>query len=276
MLRKLKTMPSINQMKETETSRKEAAVPVPEKSIQKKVDKPITVNKLQLGKQYKVFSAKLELDLDELVQLRNEDRDERKRELIKNYKTYVDMFLHSDDKARNRIYSWFVVWLLDVGQIDQFIKYALWGIQRNQNTPEGYKTAFGQKKKAFARNLPEFLFDGIMKWSFDQMKNDRTPRPYFDQVYENMNSNDYCTHKIIKVKMHIMQAKICFKYEFEKKAVNNTERSAHLIKALHATRSAKVVDNEAKCKTLHDKIIREMVKLEMGKLWEVKESYPAN
>lgn len=174
----------------------------------------------------------------------------------------------------NRVFSWFLVWLLDIGEIKEFIDYCLIGIERNQRTPDKYVSSDKiVLKKGFNSNLTEFFFDGVYDWSVDQVEANRSPRPYFDMAYELVTKKRNYVHKAVLVKMHVYQAKICFLYEYQK-AATDTEKKRYLVNAIKATRWAIGVDKKAKCKTLHNKIVREMVKNEWSGLWESPESYP--
>ncbi|HGL4052504.1 TPA: phage terminase small subunit [Citrobacter koseri] len=102
------------------------------------------------------------------------DRVTYKRdELIPRWKPTVDEYLTGESVYENPVFAWFVVWMFDVGELDEALRLADIAIEQQQPTPEDIKSRF-----------PVFVADTVMEWAESTAAAGESVEPYFSQVFE--------------------------------------------------------------------------------------------
>lgn len=141
------------------------------------------------GNENDVILAALAQDLDALKGLTAiEDKLALKKELLPKWKEVVDRYRESGAQHPFEPLVRLVIWLIDLGQIDQALDYATFAIAQKQFMPDGFK-----------RDLPTYVTEEIQKWAEDQYKAGASAEPFFSQVIERVESGAWPVPQIIVI-----------------------------------------------------------------------------
>lgn len=117
------------------------------------------------------------------------DRVAHKRdELIPRWKPTVDAFLEGGSVYDNPVFSWYVVWLFDAGDLDEALRLADVAIEQQQPTPDNIRSTF-----------PVFVADTVMAWAESTAAAGESIDPYFSQVFEKV-ASEWRLHEEITAK----------------------------------------------------------------------------
>lgn len=117
------------------------------------------------------------------------DRVAYKRdELLPRWKTTVEAYLEGESVYDNPVFSWYVVWLFDAGDLDEALRLADVAIERQQPTPENIRSTF-----------PAFVADTVMAWAENTAAAGESIDPYFSQVFAKV-ASEWRLHEEITAK----------------------------------------------------------------------------
>ncbi|PMN68405.1 phage terminase small subunit [Enterovibrio norvegicus] len=120
------------------------------------------------------------------------DKIEHKRTvLMPKYRPVAEAYLVGSTTYENPIFSEVVLWLFDIGELDTFIEWCLKAIELNVPTPERIK-----------RDWQTFCADSIHQWATEQVKNGQSVEPYFSQVFERIQSDEWRLHEKVSAKFY--------------------------------------------------------------------------
>lgn len=127
-----------------------------------------------LVQRYRVIRASVDVDLKAMEGVSSQERrKELKRQHIEKYKEYIDAYLGSEEVHRNSVLTQYMVWLFDVGQIEEGLNLANICIAQDQEMPE-----------RFNRSIQGFVADAILEWAQTEVKDSHAVSPYFDQMFD--------------------------------------------------------------------------------------------
>lgn len=165
-------------------------------------------------------------------------RQALKRELVNEYLPVVEKYLESGEVYRNPALTQVLIWLFDIGEIDQAMKLARAAIAQQQPLPAGFK-----------RDIRTAVADFVLEWAEDQK--DGLIEPYFGEVYEQLFPAEglgWQVHEDIKIK-------------YVKIAVNQAEKAGEWEKALKLCELAeKINPKKAQVKTRKEKFAKAIAK----------------
>ncbi|EGL7889342.1 terminase, partial [Salmonella enterica] len=104
------------------------------------------------------------------------ERIEFKRDvLLPRWMPTAQTWLESDCTHQNPVFAWCVVWLFDTGQFDQALDWADVAIERGQETPAAFGSAF-----------PVFVADTVLAWAETEAAQGQDVEPYFSRTLGNV------------------------------------------------------------------------------------------
>ncbi|WP_445357293.1 phage terminase small subunit [Microbulbifer sp. ANSA002] len=109
-----------------------------------------------------------------------------KRALLPKYLPRVRQYMESGAHYQNPILVHCVIWLIDVGDIEQALALANHAIEQQQSMPERFK-----------RDLPTYVAEELHDWAEREYKAQRSPFPYFSEVVEAVQSQRWPVINII-------------------------------------------------------------------------------
>lgn len=117
------------------------------------------------------------------------DRVAYKRdELLPRWKPTVETYLENGTVYNNPVFSWYVVWLFDAGDLDEALRLADVAIEQQQPTPDNIRSTF-----------PVFVADTVMAWAESTAVAGESIDPYFSQVLEKV-ASEWRLHEEITAK----------------------------------------------------------------------------
>lgn len=111
-----------------------------------------------------------ERDADTLHGLPLEARLQLKRNLVEKWRAHCLAFEAAEVMTANPIYSHWVVWLFDIGEIPDFLEHC------------GAAILLGQNPAFLKRSLSEFRLWSLLEWSEGEFEAGRSPEPYFSTM----------------------------------------------------------------------------------------------
>lgn len=96
----------------------------------------------------------------------------KRDELLPKYRPFVERYLSEGDVFSNQVFAHVVIWLFDVGELEQAIKWAMLCIEQSQPTPDKIK-----------RNWPHFIADSVLVWCERQAEEGNSVEPYCSEVF---------------------------------------------------------------------------------------------
>jgi hypothetical protein len=153
-----------------------------------------------------------------------------KRNLVATWLPFVERYLKGDDVYRNEIMTQVMIWLFDLGEIDDAIRIGLLAIEQKQAMPERFK-----------RDVRTYVADAVLAWA--QATRERDAAASIDPYFWNMLTLvlEWPVHDQIKLQY--------LKFAAQEKTEN------YPTIALDYYRQAVALDpTKAKCKTAIDKL----------------------
>lgn len=134
--------------------------------------------------------AALEKDVAAAAAISNRaERMEFKRDvLLPRWMPTAQTWLESDSTHQNPVFAWCVVWLFDTGQFDQALDWADVAIERGQETPAAFGSAF-----------PVFVADTVLAWAETEASQGQDVEPYFSRTLGNVMQH-WNVYEVIKAK----------------------------------------------------------------------------
>ncbi|EFV3689446.1 terminase [Salmonella enterica] len=134
--------------------------------------------------------AALEKDVAAAAAISNRaERMEFKRDvLLPRWMPTAQTWLESDSMHQNPVFAWCVVWLFDTGQFDQALDWADVAIERGQETPAAFGSAF-----------PVFVADTVLSWAEVEAAQGHDVEPYFSRTLGNVMQH-WKVYEVIKAK----------------------------------------------------------------------------
>lgn len=119
----------------------------------------------------------LERDIERLHNLpRIADKIALKRyELLPKWLPYAERYLEAGRVYSYTVFSYCVIWLFDVGDIDKALNWADIAIEQGQDTPSNIKSKF-----------PDFVAYHIIDWAETEASHGRSIEPYFSRTFTNV------------------------------------------------------------------------------------------
>lgn len=166
------------------------------------------------------------------------ERQSVKRELVNEYLPVIEKYLESGEVYRNPALTRIMIWLFDIGEIDQAMRLGRVAIEQQQPLPAGFK-----------RDIRTAVADLVLEWAEDQK--DNLIEPYFSEIYEQLFPADgigWSIHDDIKLK-------------YVKMAIVRAEEAGELEKALKLCELAESVNSKkAQVKTRKVKLEKALAK----------------
>ncbi|WP_238929201.1 phage major capsid protein, P2 family [Citrobacter sp. R56] len=108
--------------------------------------------------------------------------------LLPRWMPTAQTWLESDSTHQNPVFAWCVVWLFDTGQFDQALDWADVAIERGQETPAAFGSAF-----------PVFVADTVLAWAEMEAAQGLDVEPYFSRTLGNVLQH-WNVYEVIKAK----------------------------------------------------------------------------
>jgi len=184
---------------------------------------------------------RLKLDLQHIETLQDyEVRNNYKQSRLAVYRGHAVQWVRSGNKTPNQIVSWFIVWLIDSGEIEEFSIFCPAAIESGQHCPEDFR-----------RSLTEFFHDSIESWVRHQaQKGFNGKRPYLDRSLNRLRCgekkdriNPVLEHKIWKLNAKLLDT-------FEKNSPESTRE------AIESCAKSLQVYPEAKVQTMLNRLTK--------------------
>lgn len=95
----------------------------------------------------------------------------KKNELIPKYKGYVERLKASGQN--HSLLGYYLVWLLDAGEMDEAVPYGLYCVKNGVSMPERFQS-----------ELKTFFVGEVCKWAADLLEGGKSADPYLFDVFE--------------------------------------------------------------------------------------------
>lgn len=143
---------------------------------------------------------------------RNELRD---KTLLPRYQQHVQAYMESGEVYANPIMVQVMMWLFDVGRIEQALPIAKLAIVQRQQMPAEFK-----------RDLATFVADTVLEWAETEQKFGRAWEPYFSHVF--MQLETWQVPDVVRMKYSKFAGKAAFDLEDFQAAVTHLENAEKL------------------------------------------------
>lgn len=110
-----------------------------------------------------------------------------KREACAVYTPFVNKYISTGKTYRNEVLVQVMIWRFDLGEINEAVRLAEIAIAQKQPMPE-----------RFSSTTPVFVADAVLDWSNTQRQNGGAVSPYFDFVFDNLDT--WPLHDVQKAK----------------------------------------------------------------------------
>ncbi|MBO1107892.1 MAG: phage terminase small subunit [Plesiomonas sp.] len=111
--------------------------------------------------------------------------------LLPKWRPYAERYLASGEVHQNPIFSYCTIWLFDVGDIGEGLRWADIAIEQQQDTPENIR-----------RDFAHFTADFVLEWAEREAAVGHAIEPYFSQTFERVRTrwrlNEVLTSKWFK------------------------------------------------------------------------------
>ena len=140
----------------------------------------------------------LQVHLARLKELKTlPEKADYKAKVLGDLQPFVDEYVAQDHYYPNDVAVWLMVWLFDVGRIEQAINLGLLLVNQDQKLPG-----------KFGSDLVTFICDYTYDYAAAKFKDNESAQPYFDQVFTAMNDQDWQLHEVVEGKIYAMAAKL--------------------------------------------------------------------
>lgn len=144
------------------------------------------------------YQAALAADLASLKNLKIlDEKQAAKRGMLPTYAPLIDEYITQGHDYPNDVAVQVMIWLMDVGDVEQGLDLAFELIKRKQRLPD----------KFARRDIETFVCDAIYDWANDLLKKDQSASPYLDTVVEVIESNTWDLSPPVASKVYAMLAK---------------------------------------------------------------------
>jgi hypothetical protein len=157
------------------------------------------------------YQAQLANDLVRLKAIADiPDKIIAKRDMVTAYLPFVEDYITSGKYYPNPIAVQVMIWLFDIGDIENALKLALVLIAQRQQMPDRFNST-----------METFVCDYTYDWANKLLVDNQSASPYLDQVVEQIDLNHWDLHPAVASKMYALLAKFKF-------ADNNFEKTVAL------------------------------------------------
>ncbi len=178
---------------------------------------------------FELLLAQLDIDCKRLSeQPQGAARDPLKRELVKSYLPLVNAYIAGKEAFQNLVLTQVMVWLFDLGEIEQALTLADVAIAQNQPMPQ-----------RFGRDVRTFVADAFLDWRKLQKALKNPVEPYFTRIFDQVMT--WKIHDEIKVK-------------YLKAAAEEYHAAGEVEKALECCDKAQAIDPTVPVKTLRKEL----------------------
>lgn len=126
-----------------------------------------------------------------------EEKAELKKSLLEHYLPFVNSYVAAGDNYPNSVAVWVMVWLFDIGDIENALKLGFYLVKTPKQTmPEKFNST-----------METFLCDYTYDWASVELKEKRSASPYLDQVVAVLLADKWELAVPVKSKMLNMLAK---------------------------------------------------------------------
>lgn len=108
--------------------------------------------------------------------------------LLPKWKPTVEAYLDSGQVYANPVFAWCVIWLFDVGNLEQALDWADVAISQQQATPDRLRS-----------NFPTFVADTMLAWAEESAGRGESIEPYFSRTFERV-ANTWRLHEQVTAK----------------------------------------------------------------------------
>lgn len=115
--------------------------------------------------------------------------DYKKNTLIPEYRDYVSRL--EDSGQDHPLLGYYLVWLLDAGEIDEAVTYGLWCVEKGIELPE-----------CFQSKLPTFFVGEVCKWAEAELAAERSADPYISILFEAVTDHDWDIADKVSAHLH--------------------------------------------------------------------------
>lgn len=117
------------------------------------------------------ISATLQADLQRLSAFKSVERKQelKRDELLPKYTPYVQRL--QAEGQQHELLGWYLVWLLDAGEIERGLEYGQWCIANGVSLPE-----------KFRRDVPTYLADAVADWAEPLTAAGQSTEPYLTRL----------------------------------------------------------------------------------------------
>ena len=113
----------------------------------------------------------------------------KKNVLIPEYRDYVSRL--EDSGQDHPLLGYYLVWLLDAGEIDEALPYGLMCVEKGIELPECFKS-----------KLPTFFVGEVCKWAEGELAEDKSADPYISFLFEAVEEHDWDIADNVSAHLH--------------------------------------------------------------------------
>jgi hypothetical protein len=176
------------------------------------------------------YKFQLEQDLLRLKAISSENipaKIELKKQLVKNYEGLIKGFL-AGSTAEKSVVAQIMIWLFDIGEIENALATAFRLIQINQPMP-----------RQFSSDMKTFVCDYTYDWANGLLKKGLSASPYLDSVVETIDADFWDLSPPVASKMYALLAKFKFAEEKIADVVRLCEKAELVNPEGHGTKTLK-------------------------------------
>lgn len=139
------------------------------------------------------YQRLLKIDLAKIKEVGDiAKKTELKKVLIKQYLPFINQYLSSGACYKNNVAVYCMIWLFDIGDIEQAVQLALVLIkQKIQHLPDN-----------FGRSLQTFVCHSVHDWAIERLQQKQTASPHLNDVcvlIENWDVDDLTASKFYAI-----------------------------------------------------------------------------
>ncbi|MEH6649975.1 MAG: phage terminase small subunit [Motiliproteus sp.] len=195
--------------------------------------------------QFQLLLNSLESDIQRLSGLSLEDKTALKRdELVPRYQpvvqAYIEACVNGEEPYKNPVLVELIVWLFDIGEVQQALDLAYIAIDQEQESPERFKST-----------LHTLVVDQVWQWAELQINNGDPVEPYMGSLII----------AIVDREWVVKPASLSRLYKFAGKAKQKTNEPSDLLAALEYFKTAQRLDpKRSQVKTVIEKLEKALEK----------------
>ena len=135
---------------------------------------------------YEMTLAQLTIHLKELKGKNQADKIALKTNFIQEYLPFLDAYREAGIHYPNEVLARVVIWLADCETFAELFDWADYAVSINQEAPSGFKS-----------DLPTSVARAVIDWCEAQYKEQHSAEPYFSQLLERIESNQWPMDNVI-------------------------------------------------------------------------------